>query len=107
MNKRILFVSHLQKQCGVHEFGKNVAEAIRQSTRYDVVYVECDGLPALHKAIEQQQPALIIYNYHPSTMPWITQKVVHTWYRSLIKDIQIPQAGILHEVMFVKAAAAT
>jgi SAM-dependent methyltransferase len=69
--------------------------------------VECGGLTDLHKAIAQHQPSLIIYNYHPSTMPWITQKIVHTWHRSLIKDIQLPQVGIIHEVTQEKADMVT
>jgi hypothetical protein len=98
MSKTILFVSHPQKNCGVHEFGKNIADTIRQSARYSFIYVECGSLDELHRAIDSHQPSVIIYNYYASTMPWLRAKVIHKLYRPLNRDIRIPQVGIMHEV---------
>lgn len=103
MAKKILFVSHPQKQCGVHEFGKAVYNAIQSSARYHFVYAECGSLDDLHRAIDLHQPALIIYNYYASTLPWLTQKVIHTWHKPANRHITIPQAGIMHEVTQQKA----
>lgn len=107
MPKTVLFVSHSKKNCGVHEFGYNVADTIRQSKRYDFVYVECDSLEALHQAIDKYQPSAIIYNYYASTMPWLRSKVVHTLYRPLNTDIRVPQLGIMHEMTQELADRAT
>jgi hypothetical protein len=103
MGKKILFVSHPQKHCGVHEFGLAVAKGLHSSARYDFVYIECGSLDDLHRAADLHKPAVIIYNYYPSTLPWLTRKVIHTWYKPLNRDIQIPQAGIMHEVTQQKA----
>jgi hypothetical protein len=94
----VLFISHSQKQCGVHEFGKNIAEALRNSTRYNFTYVECSGIPQLYQVVATHQPVAIIYNYHPSTMPWLTRKVIHTFRLPLNRKIKVPQIGIQHEV---------
>ncbi len=94
----VLIISHSQKQCGVHEFGKNIAEALRSSTHYNFTYVECSGIPELNQLVVTHQPVAIIYNYHPSTMPWLTMKVIHTFKISRIKRIKVPQIAIQHEV---------
>ena len=103
MDKNVLFISHTNKQCGVHEFGYNVGHVLQKSSKYKFVYVECDSLDELHNAINQYQPIAIIYNYYPSTIPWVRKKLVHTTYTSLIEDIKLPQIGIMHEVTQQKA----
>jgi glycosyltransferase involved in cell wall biosynthesis/SAM-dependent methyltransferase len=103
MTITILIISHKQRQCGVHEFGKNIAETIKNSRRYHFKYVECDNMDDLKKAIGEHQPAAVIYNYHSSTMPWLTEKIVHTKYRPLNRFITLPQIGIFHEVTQEKA----
>ena len=103
MSKTVLFVSHKEKQCGVHEFGKNIANALSKSQKYNFVYVECSGMSELDNAIAVHQPVAIIYNYHIPTMPWIHQKLIHKLYRPLNAHIDVPQIGIMHEVTQEKA----
>jgi SAM-dependent methyltransferase len=103
MSKTVLFVSHKEKQCGVHEFGKNVANAISKSSLYNFVYIECSGWEELNAAIGLHNPVAIIYNYHISTLPWIQKKLIHKLYKPLNSHIKIPQIGIMHEVTQEKA----
>ena len=71
MNKTILFVTHNKKQCGVYEFGINIYNAIKKSTQYNFVHVACDSLQELKASITKNNPSIVIYNYHPSVMPWV------------------------------------
>ncbi|HUN01695.1 MAG TPA: hypothetical protein PLS00_02470 [Niabella sp.] len=57
----------------------------------------------LQKAIHMHSPVAVLYNYHFSTLPWLTQKIIHTKYKSLNRHISIPQIGIMHEVTQSKA----
>lgn len=98
MPTNILFISHRRKQCGVHEFGKNIADVLKRSARYNFIYEECESLDELHEAIRKHAPSAIIYNYYPSTLPWLAQKIIHNRYRALNRDISVPQIGIMHEV---------
>ena len=95
MKQKILFVSHPEKHCGVHEFGSAVAAVLKSSLLYDFIYTECGSLQALNTAISNFNPSLIIYNYHISTLPWLTQKIVHTTYKSLNRNIK-DSAGRYH-----------
>ncbi|MEO5684279.1 MAG: methyltransferase domain-containing protein [Chitinophagaceae bacterium] len=106
MKEKILFVSHPQKKCGVHEFGVSTANVLKSSALYDFIYAECGSMDALYAAIKEYKPVLIIYNYHISTLPWLTEKIIHTKYRSLNRKIGIPQVGIMHEVTQQRADTA-
>ena len=103
MLKTILFVSHKENQCGVHEFGKNISSALSKSAVYNFIYIECASMGELNGMIRKYTPVALIYNYHPSTLPWIQRKIIHKLYRPLNTHISIPQIGIMHEVTQEKA----
>lgn len=96
--RNILFVSHSKKQCGVYQFGKSVFEVIQSSRKYKIDWVECDSMGMLKEAIGQYSPDAIIYNFHPSTMSWLTSKLGPRIYRNRISEIEVMQLGIIHEV---------
>ena len=84
----ILFINHKKIQCGVYEFGKNIGVALDKSPLF--LYRECNSAVELLSIIAETLPDLIIYNYHPSTMPWVTA--------NFTRKINVPQIGIIHEV---------
>lgn len=106
MNK-ILFVSHKKTQCGVYEFGKNIADALQQSKRYRFIRVECSSLIELQAAIAENAPIGIIYNFHQFVMPWMTTQTGPNLFRNNIGSIRIPQIGIIHDVTESAADTAT
>ena len=87
---KILYVSHKEKNCGVHDFGLNVWDAIHKSVKYNFIYCECDNATELNAYFEKHKPAAAVYNYHPSTLKWLT--------RRLIRKYDIPQIGTIHEI---------
>lgn len=89
MNK-ILFVSHKEKKCGVHQYGRDVAQALEKSDEYSFVYVECSSAEELFAVVDEVTPLAVIYNYYFSTQPWLQHDVMNR--------ISVPQLGILHEV---------
>src|SRR6476469_9760989 len=94
----ILFVTHKQRVCGVHEFGINVADALRKSANYALVYAECANAEELLAFVAKEQPQAIIYNYYSSTLPWLEQEV--------LRKINVPSLGIMHEVTQAAADSA-
>jgi SAM-dependent methyltransferase len=105
--KTVLFVTHRQKQCGVYEFGKQVFHALYGSTKYRFVKAECDSISELLRTIEVNGPDAIIYNYHPSVMPWVCTRVSKGVYRNNIAGIKVLQIGLIHEVTQEVADTAT
>lgn len=97
-NKTILFVSHKKTQCGIYEFGLNVTEQLQNSSMYKFIRVECSSFYDLAISIKEHKPSAIIYNYHPSVLPWLATKVFPKCFKSNISNIDIPQIGIIHEI---------
>ena len=62
--KKILFVNHKKKKCGVYEFGANIGFALENSKRAIFKYIECDSFSELKDAYVSFKPSIIIYNYH-------------------------------------------
>jgi len=87
---KVLFISHRDKNCGVYQFGKNVAAALVDSKRFDFEYVECANRDDFRAAVTTTKPVAIIYNHHSATAPWLTIAETRRW--------PIPQIGIIHEV---------
>jgi SAM-dependent methyltransferase len=88
--KNILFVSHKERRCGVYQYGRNIADALRKSKKYSFIYAECSGIKEFLSIVDSVMPAAIIYNYYPSTLSWLKRKS--------IRKIKVPQIGIIHEV---------
>ncbi|MEG4443640.1 class I SAM-dependent methyltransferase [Microcoleus sp. AT9_B5] len=87
---KILIVSHKEKQCGVHEYGLNIAEALKKSTQYSFIYAECSSYEEFLDNVNKVKPSAIIYNYYSSTLPWVNKKI--------LQSINVPHIGIIHEV---------
>ncbi len=107
MKKTILFISHPKKQCGVYEFGKNIFNAIKVSLKYNFIWLEINSLEELFGGINKNNPEVIIYNYHPATMPWIYTKIAPRLYQNNIHKVPVIQIGIIHEVTQAIADQAT
>jgi SAM-dependent methyltransferase len=107
MKKRILFVTHSSKQCGVYEFGKKIFQAISTSDVYNFIKVECNSLGDLKEAINTHLPQAIIYNYHPTVLPWVCTKVSKGLYKNNISAEEPIQIGLIHEVTQIVADTAT
>lgn len=97
MSKKILFINHHKTQCGVYEFGRNIGDALKKSA-LEFVYCECGSADELKTAIKRYEPNAVIYNYHPTTLDWLTDAVT--------KRVNIPQIGLIHEVTQTIADAA-
>jgi len=94
----VLIVSHKEKRCGIHEYGINIHRALKKSQKFQFLYVECACREDLEAAVLAANPTLVIYNYYPATMPWLTAEIT--------KGYHFPQLAIMHEVTQEAADAA-
>lgn len=105
--KKILFVIHSAQQCGVYQFGNEVFDAIAGSSKYQFIKTPCDSLEELKKQVALHDPAAVIYNFHPSVMPWVFSKTAKGLYHNNIAGIKCLQIGIIHEITQEVADRAT
>ena len=73
---KILFVNHSQKQCGVYQYGKRVADILKKDDRFDLQYEEIDNPDIFLRLTNDSKNDYIVYNWHPSTMSWLNNSLV-------------------------------
>jgi len=96
----ILFVNHRISQCGVYGFGENVFDAISQSTKYRFVKANCESLTELMGHVARNRPRAIIYNYMPSTMPWLAGYTARgKLLLNHVAAIPVTQIGVIHSIL--------
>lgn len=95
--QKVLFINNIDQQCGVYQFGKNVAKAIQKSQKYNIIYKECSDSKEFNIILKEIKPSCVIYNYHPSTLHWARRNAF--W-------VTIPQVAMIHEVYQQVADAA-
>ena len=86
----VLFVNHPQARCGVHQYGHNVAAQIRRIEGIRLHYRTVESAAGFFDAYRRVQPAAVIFNHYPATMPWLTPDVA--------AEVAATKLGILHEM---------
>lgn len=87
----ILFITHADKQCGIYQYGLRFFRALEKIPLFNSHYAECKSAQDFLSAVELFKPDIIIYNYYPTTLPFLTPKL----FRSLKKCIHI---AVMHEM---------
>jgi len=82
----LLFVNDGQPACGVHSYGKRVAQIFKGSRKWNVVYVEPSSTLNLWYLARELKPEVILYNYLPQTLPLVTHPLVTGFRQDGIKQ---------------------
>lgn len=90
---KILFINHTQQKCGVYQYGKRVSNILVEDKRYKFSYYETDSPENFVEKVGSFNPNVIVYNWHPSTMIWLTPEITHSF-----KNIK--QLYVFHESIF-------
>lgn len=97
----VLVVNNAHETCGVYQFGKRLVQNLRRpdaratAKGFNFRRVDCADASDLRRAVEARWPALVVFNYMPSTLPWVDQ--------ALVDSLGVPTAGIYHDIAQVIA----
>jgi hypothetical protein len=71
--KKVLFLNHKVKQCGVYQYGCRINEILGndKTQKIEYIYREIDSYVDYIQILNEIQVNVIIYNYHVSTMNWL------------------------------------
>ncbi len=69
--KKILFVNHPEKRCGVYQYGAAVFEALNKGNEYQFHYVECSSGQELDRIMQHHAYWGVLYNYHDVTLSFV------------------------------------
>jgi len=80
MMKKILFVNCKGEKCGVYQYGIKFYQAVKGIEGFSFNYVDCSTEEELVQTIHQQNPSVIIYNYHAPLLPFLTKELLKQIY---------------------------
>ena len=86
----VLFVNHPAEQCGVHQYGLNIATQLRTIAGVRLHYQTVSSANDFIEAYKSLRPTVVIVNHYHATMPWFTPEVA--------REIRVPRLGFLHEM---------
>jgi len=96
---RILILNNSIKPCGVQQWGARLINVVNKSTTYEYLYREVSSSGETISAIVDINPSIVLYNYNPSTMPFIKKNILGMFPN--IKHVAMVHEGYLHTDNFV------
>jgi len=90
--KTVLFLNHKEQSCGVYQYGYHTSQIITKSKKYNIKYAEVDKEEEYWHFINTLSPEVVIYNYFPVTMPWMSHLILDS------NRDKFKQIAIFHEV---------
>lgn len=103
---KVVIINSKEKNCGIHQYGEDIYNALRKSTRITFSYVECSNRFEVLRAMMRPGVNAVIYNYYPTLMPYVEENLTRTQQRG-IDACNVKQLGIMHEVTQYDADNAT
>jgi len=70
---RVLFLNHAIARCGVYQMGRRIGQALDAAGVAH--YAETPDLDSALALTQSHHPIVIIYNWHPSTLPWAPELI--------------------------------
>lgn len=89
--KHIVIINHTITNCGVYQYGKRLAGILMKSGNIRFSYHEILNAEQYRVVCENNNMDAIIYNYYPTTLPWLTEEVIQH---------EVPNIGVFHEAHF-------
>lgn len=65
-----------KQDCGIYYYARNLHNMLKQSNQNRYILLTCDSEIEMKKLIQEYNLDLVIYNWHPSTMRWLTQSTI-------------------------------
>jgi len=88
--KKILIINNSIKPCGIQQWAERIPKILKASKKFDFVYRMVIREEDIIKEITDVNPDIVLYNYNPSTLPYLTKETL-----SQFKNIK--HVAIIHE----------
>jgi SAM-dependent methyltransferase len=96
---KVVIVSNPARRCGVSEFGQSLSRMLTESRQLEcslLEFAENARISDVLSGILEQKPDMIVYNWHPSTMPWLNEEILNAVAENLCCVVQ---AGVSHDAV--------
>lgn len=95
---RVLLANYAVPNCGVHQYGRSLLDALSGSRALHVEYRDVGSLRELDEAVAAGEFAAVLVNYHPHTMSFVKLGATRRY--------RVPCIAIMHEMTQAEADAA-
>ena len=75
--KKIIVVTGSKQQCGIYQYSSCTVESLKKSTKFNFELVIADSADDFFNYIKNNQVYAVVYNYHPSTLPWLNSSITN------------------------------
>lgn len=90
---KVLFVNSTEPSCGVHQFGLNLWRVLSSSENIKFSYAAPSSLAEMMGMMSHYQPDVVLMNFYPSVIPWVTLQALNE-----IRSRRVKIVTIYHEV---------
>lgn len=87
---QLLMLNSAKKRCGVYQYGNNIFTEISKINNLNSKIIDVANQHEYQKAVSQNKPEAVIFNYYPATMPWLNSTIT--------KSLNSKRLGFLHEM---------
>ena len=88
--KKILILNNKEKPCGIQQYGERIINPLKNSKQFFYFYREIETEEQAINEILYINPSIVLYNYSPGTMPFITKVLPNKF-----KDVK--HTALIHE----------
>jgi hypothetical protein len=88
----VLFINSQVQECGVHQFGLNLWRILDSSKEHSFSYTMPKDDAELLEAIKVSSADILLYNFYPCTMQWVTLQTLNK-----VRALGLKQLTIFHE----------
>lgn len=74
--KTVAILTGPKENCGIYYYARNLHNMLKESKQVNYLLFKCDSEAEMQKILRENSIDVVIYNWHPSTMPWIKQSTI-------------------------------
>lgn len=90
---RVLLVNSVEPNCGIFQFGLNLWRVLAVSEKIQFRYAAPSSLAEMMHAMDLIRPDVVLMNFYPSVIPWVTLQALNE-----IRSRRVKIVTIYHEV---------
>jgi SAM-dependent methyltransferase len=74
---KVLFVNSTEPACGVFQFGENLWRVLQASQNIEFRFANPLSLARMMSEMDHHQPDVVLMNFYPSVIPWVTLQALN------------------------------
>lgn len=74
--KNVAILTGSKQDCGIYYYARNLHNMLKESKQNNYMLFTCDSEAEMIKIVKDNSIDVIVHNWHPTTMRWLSQSVI-------------------------------